>query len=53
MGRKNRAYYDRVSFISRRSIDDEMEEIVIQFEAGGKLHILTSRPLLWVDPEVH
>lgn len=54
MKRSSRQYFDRVSSIARRPIDDEgREEITVQFEAGGRLHIITDRALLWVDPEVH
>lgn len=53
MRRRSRDLYDRVSSISRVSIDDEMDEITVEFQAGGKLRILTDRPLLWVDPQVN
>lgn len=53
MKRKSRDYYDRVSSISRVSIDDEMDEITVEFESGGKLMIITDRVLVWVDPQVN
>ena len=53
MKRKSRDLYDRVSSISRASVDDEVEEVTVEFEAGGRLIIFTDRPLLWVDPKLN
>lgn len=51
--KRDRHYFDNVSSISRKAVNEEMEEITIKFEAGGTVTIVTSHPLLWTAPEVH
>lgn len=44
-------FFDRPVRVTRDNDGDPYEEITIEYEAGGKIVILTDCPILFVEPE--
>lgn len=46
-------FFDGPIIRIERGVSCGMDEIILEFEAGGKVCIFTDRPLLFVEPNRH
>lgn len=54
VGRARPQFFDQVVGVTRSpSSQDGVDEVVLQFAAGGRVLVLTDRPVVWIEPERH
>lgn len=44
-------YFDAPVSVTRHVSKDGPDELIIEFNAGGRISVFTDHPLLWVEPE--